>query len=107
MRGGCCLSGPLFGRRSIRLIEPVERSAQHPGSGCRVPLQPLRECFETQEEIRGRVLELVQAQSLALSQIAACNKLHEAEPRLARWLLMIRDRVDSDTIQITRNSLGR
>jgi CRP-like cAMP-binding protein len=49
----------------------------------------------------------VQAQSLVLSQVAACNKLHESEPRLARWLLMIRDRVDSDTIQITQEFLGQ
>jgi CRP-like cAMP-binding protein len=49
----------------------------------------------------------VQAQSLVLSQVAACNKLHEAEPRLARWLMMIRDRVDSDTIEITQEFVGQ
>ena len=63
--------------------------------------------FRTHVEIRDRVLELVQAQSLALSQVAACNKLHEAEPRLARWMLMIRDRVNSGTIEITQEFVGQ
>jgi CRP-like cAMP-binding protein len=89
-------------------IPPInECFMQVPGSGYRLPLSVLRECFKAEEQIRNRILELVQAQSLVLSQVAACNKLHESEPRLARWLLMIRDRVDSDTIQITQEFLGQ
>jgi CRP-like cAMP-binding protein len=89
-------------------IAPInECFMQVPGSGYRVPLAVLRDCFKAEEQIRDRILELVQAQSLVLSQVAACNKLHESEPRLARWLLMIRDRVDSDTIQITQEFLGQ
>jgi CRP-like cAMP-binding protein len=96
---------------AFHIIGPIapanECFMQVPGSGYRVPLPVLRECFKAEEEIRDRVLELVQVQSLGLSQVAACNKLHESEPRLARWLLMIRDRVDSDTIQITQEFLGQ
>jgi CRP-like cAMP-binding protein len=77
------------------------------GAGYRTSLSALREDFRTHVEIRDRVLELVQAQSLALSQVAACNKLHETEPRLARWLLMIRDRVESGTIEITQEFVGQ
>jgi CRP-like cAMP-binding protein len=89
-------------------IAPInECFMQVPGSGYRVPLSVMRECFKAEEQIRDRILELVQAQSLVLSQVAACNKLHESEPRLARWLLMIRDRVDGDTIQITQEFLGQ
>lgn len=96
---------------AFHIIGPIppmnECFMQVPGSGYRLPIQPMRESFKAQEEIRDHVLKLVQAQSLALSQVAACNKLHESEPRLARWLLMIRDRVDSDTIQITQEFLGQ
>jgi CRP-like cAMP-binding protein len=77
------------------------------GAGYRLPLSALRESFKLYEEVRDRILELVQAQSLVLSQVAACNKLHEAEPRLARWLMMIRDRIDSDTIEITQEFVGQ
>jgi CRP-like cAMP-binding protein len=36
----------------------------------------------------------------------ACNRLHEAEPRLARWLLMLRDRLNQDSIALTQEFLA-
>jgi len=35
-----------------------------------------------------------------------CNKLHQTEERLARWLLMIRDRMEDDKFPVTHNSLS-
>jgi hypothetical protein len=34
-------------------------------------------------------------QGMQVAQLAACNRLHETEQRLVRWLLMCQDRVDS------------
>lgn len=36
----------------------------------------------------------------------ACNGAHSLEQRLARWLLMMRDRGDEDTLPITQNLLA-
>jgi CRP-like cAMP-binding protein len=36
----------------------------------------------------------------------ACNGAHSLKQRLARWLLMMRDRSDDDTLQITQNLLA-
>jgi CRP-like cAMP-binding protein len=36
----------------------------------------------------------------------ACNGAHSLKERLARWLLMMRDRGDDDTLQITQNLLA-
>jgi CRP-like cAMP-binding protein len=36
----------------------------------------------------------------------ACNGTHSLKERLARWLLMMRDRGDYDALQITHNLLG-
>jgi CRP-like cAMP-binding protein len=36
----------------------------------------------------------------------ACNGAHSLKERLARWLLMMRDRGDDDVLQITQNLLA-
>src|SRR5207237_8811596 len=44
---------------------------------------------------------------LQIAQISACNRLHEIEQRLARWLLMCQDRVNSDLLPITHELLAQ
>lgn len=41
-----------------------------------------------------------------LSQLIACNRLHRAEQRCARWLLMTADRVSDDTFPLTQERLS-
>lgn len=41
------------------------------------------------------------------TQIAACNRLHEVEERLARWLLMSQDRVGSEILPLTQEFLAQ
>ena len=43
---------------------------------------------------------------LHVAQTAACNRLHDVDRRLARWLLMAHDRVDSGTLRITHGFLA-
>jgi len=45
-------------------------------------------------------------QSMQVAQTAACNRLHNVEQRLARWLLMTQDRVDSGALPITHDFLA-
>ncbi|MGI4831362.1 MAG: Crp/Fnr family transcriptional regulator, partial [Janthinobacterium lividum] len=40
-------------------------------------------------------------------QVSACNLLHEAEARLARWLLMIADRTESDVLPLTQEFISQ
>jgi len=46
-------------------------------------------------------------QGLQVAQIAACNRLHEIEQRLARWLLMCQDRVDSELLPLTHDFMAQ
>src|SRR5205085_1847484 len=50
----------------------------------------LREC----PHLERRLQQLSQVMAMETSQIAACNRVHEVEERLARWLLMCADRID-------------
>ena len=40
------------------------------------------------------------------TQVAACNRMHEVDQRLARWLLMTQDRVGGDQILLTHEFLS-
>jgi CRP-like cAMP-binding protein len=55
----------------------------------------------------GRLLHLyVQAFMTQIAQSTACNRLHAAEQRLARWLLICRDRVGRDEMRITQETMA-
>jgi CRP-like cAMP-binding protein len=104
----------LMGREglvgALHIIGPTPAPAQcfmqMEGNGIRIRLDDLRNCFQSDGELRQRVLEFVQQQAVTLEQIAACNKLHQAEERLARWLLMAHDRAGNDTMTMTQEFLA-
>ena len=41
------------------------------------------------------------------TQIAACNRLHDVEERLARWIVMSQDRILADTLPLTQEFLAQ
>jgi CRP-like cAMP-binding protein len=88
-------------------LAPTECFIQLSGSALKIPFPKLQQLFKSSEEIRGRILEFVQEQTLSLSQLATCNRLHNAEERLARWLLMVDDCIQSDTIDLTQEFLAQ
>lgn len=54
-----------------------------------------------------KVLRFITAQASILTQIAACNCIHDAEDRLARWLLMCQDRVGTEALPLTQEFLSQ
>jgi CRP-like cAMP-binding protein len=77
-----------------------------PGHGFRVKSKILIEHAEASPSIRKCLLRSVQAQMVQTAQTAACNRVHDLHERLARWLLMCRDRVQSDRIFVTHELLA-
>jgi CRP-like cAMP-binding protein len=49
----------------------------------------------------------MQAQHTFVSQNAACNRLHHLEGRLARWLLLVYDRVGSNELPLTHEFMAQ
>jgi CRP-like cAMP-binding protein len=92
----------LLGRARI----PTRCFIQMEATALRMPFKELQKEFLERPELRETVLQCVQSQGFILGQLAACNRLHEAEERLARWLLMVRDRVDSENYFLTQEFLA-
>jgi len=95
---------------SLHLLGPAPVSTscfiQLEATALRIPFSQLQKAFRSSPEIRDRLLEFVQIQASSLGQLAGCHRLHEAEERLARWLLMAQDRVHSDSLYFTQEFLA-
>lgn len=85
---------------------PAESMVQIQASALRIPLAAFRSLFQSSEEVRNRLLEFVQNEALTTIQIAGCHRLHRTEERMARWLLMVQDRVDSSELKLTQSFLA-
>jgi len=76
------------------------------GYGFRVKAQTLVELSDASAALRKCLLRSVHALLVQTAQTAACNRVHDLDERLARWLLMCRDRVHADEILITQEFLA-
>ena len=76
------------------------------GSAWRMRSTMLREMTEQSPALRDHCFRYVQVVMALTSQSAACNARHALPERLARWLLMSRDRADDDTIPMTQEFLS-
>jgi CRP-like cAMP-binding protein len=85
---------------------PTNCFIQLEATALRIPMPAFQAAFRSSEEIRQRVLECAQQQSNSVSQVAGCNRLHEAEARLARWLLTAQDRIGSSMLDFTQEYLA-
>ena len=80
--------------------------AQVAGDVYRMDAAALRSAVERSESLRHRCLRHVEMLMVQTSQVAACNARHNLPERLARWLLMVRDRTESDSLPMTQEFLS-
>jgi CRP-like cAMP-binding protein len=80
---------------------------QIPGTALRIKADVLEEHLGEMPELGLMMNRFVLVQGLQIAQIAACNRLHEIEQRLARWLLMCQDRVNSEYLPVTHEFLAQ
>ena len=92
------------------LLGPIKAMAdctmQVSGAGYRIPYEAFQRVYDTSPAVCTRIMELTQQKIMSAYQIAACNRLHKAGPRFARWLLTARDRAGSNDLPITQEFLG-
>jgi CRP-like cAMP-binding protein len=85
---------------------PLVAICQIPGWTLRVPRPALHDTARVHGVLFRRILRYAHAQVTSLAQSAACNRLHSATQRYARWLLTTHDRAKSDDISLTQASLA-
>jgi CRP-like cAMP-binding protein len=81
--------------------------AQGPGTAFRIDADSMRNALRSCPQLVVTLIRYSQEVAMELGQIAACNRLHDVNERLARWLLMSRDRIDSDALPLTQDFLSQ
>jgi CRP-like cAMP-binding protein len=76
------------------------------GSAFKMTVQALRTEFAAGGPLQWLLLRYTQAFITQISQAAVCNRLHTVEQRLCRWLLMCRDRVQTDNLRMTQEFIS-
>jgi CRP-like cAMP-binding protein len=76
------------------------------GDGFRVEVGALRKTLESTPGLQLILCRYGILLGMQVAQTAACNRLHDIKQRLARWLLMTQDRVDSESLHITHDFLA-
>ena len=80
--------------------------AQIGGDADRMDADALQREVTRLPELRRMLLLYTQAFLTQVAQSTACNRLHSAERRLARWLLICRDRLGRDDLPITHETIA-
>lgn len=76
-------------------------------SGIRMKASLLKTEFERGGQLQSLLLRYMQALHTQISQTAACNRLHMVEARLARWLLSVHDRMQTDSFPLTQEFISQ
>src|SRR5262245_61294385 len=92
----------IFGARtsSARLLVQV------PGTAAKMSRLAFRRALDTVPSFRNLMMAHLHAFLEQVMVSAACNGAHSVKERLARWLLMMRDRHDEDKLPITQDLLA-
>lgn len=80
---------------------------QLPGDGLRIGAGILQDKLSGCPQLRRMIERLVLTQQLQSAQLAACNRLHEVNQRLARWLLMCQDTAHSVRLPLTHEFIAQ
>ena len=87
-------------------VSPTRALVQATGTAMRMEAARFREEFRQSMPLQQALNRYTHALMAQIAQSAACNQFHSVEERLARWLLMTRDRVRSNEFRLTHKLLA-
>lgn len=87
-------------------VAPYQVMVQLACNALRIRGDALRTEFNRGGRLQELLLRFTHALLTQVAQSAACNRFHTIEERLCRWLLVSRDRVQTDTLHLTQEFLS-
>jgi CRP-like cAMP-binding protein len=87
-------------------VSPVRALVQGSGTAMRMTAARFRKEFHRCPPLQRALYRYVHGLMTQITQTAACNRFHLVEARLARWLLMTRDRVRANQFRLTQEFLA-
>ena len=87
-------------------VSGVRALVQGEGEALRMGSALFRVEFDRNPALQQALYRYTYALMAQISQTAACNRFHDAGERLARWLLMTRDRIGADEFSLTQGFLA-
>jgi CRP-like cAMP-binding protein len=87
-------------------VSPLRALVQGAGRAWQLDAATLSRELERSSALRRVLHRYVYVLLCQVAQTAACTRFHFVEARLARWLLMTRDRAHSNSLQITQEFLA-
>jgi CRP-like cAMP-binding protein len=85
---------------------PFRAVVQGEGTAMRMTTADFRRNFSTSAALKREVFLFTHLLMIQIAQTAACNRFHHITQRMARWLLMTHDRVNSNEFRITQEFLA-
>ncbi len=112
--GGQCAEAGVIGRECIVGMDALmgadltvnENIVQHANGALRINRNAIKTEFKRSGSLHDSLLSFTRLLMIQISQTALCNRLHSLEQRLARWLLLSRDRAGTDELQLTQEFLA-
>lgn len=77
------------------------------GNMVRCPIELIRSEFSRSEHVRNLFVSYSETLLSQVQQTVACNAMHTTEEKMCRWLLMMHDRVDGETLPYTHEFLSQ
>lgn len=85
---------------------PLREIVQIAGDGFRLRVGTLQEILRVTPQLQIMLSRYAAGLAMEVAQTAACNRLHNIKQRLARWLLIAQDKVESGFLPITHDFLA-
>jgi CRP-like cAMP-binding protein len=85
---------------------PYEVTVQFTTEAFKISAGALQDEFDKGEKLYEFVLRYLNVLIAQISQSTICNRFHTLDETLSRWLLVVQDRVNSDSLNLTQETIS-